>query len=191
MINKIAFFDRDGTINLDAGFTYDCKDLEFLDGVQGFMKRLIFEHYKIIIVTNQSGVAKGFFTLEESYKFTRHLIKKLEDNGIIIEDFFTCPHHVNGIVKKYSRECQCRKPQPGMLLRGLEKFRADPSECLVVGNKITDLQAGYAAGLNKGLLIGLDESPEFIKAYSKTMKELGFQLQHFASYPDNIVWEGI
>ena len=182
-MKKIAFFDRDGTINVDPGYVHKCSDLQLLPGVQDYMKMLVDENYEIVIVTNQSGIARGYFSLEQSYEFTRYVIRKLRKYGVTIKKFITCPHHEDGIIEKYAMRCKCRKPLPGMITGHLIEQKIDPLSCLVVGNKISDLRAGYAAGLRKGILIGSDEKREVVDEYFTEMRKNGYELRHHLMYP--------
>lgn len=184
MSKKIAFFDRDGTINIDQGYTYKCEDFRFVDGVQTFMQKLIKNGFEVVIVTNQSGVARGLFTLEQSCVFTRHVINELTTYGIQIKNFLTCPHHIDGVVREYSIDCDCRKPKPGMLKSFVEKKNIDASICLVVGNKLSDLEAGYRAGVRTGFLVGRDEKKKAIEEYFSLPNRTDFELKHAPQYAD-------
>ncbi len=152
MKNKAIFLDRDGVINKELG-DYVCKFEDFHIHEHNFeaLKTLHSRGYLIIVATNQGGIAKGWYTLKELSKMHTHLISVYKAQGIEIADIYFCPHH-----PLFTGDCDCRKPKPGMLLRGIEKFNLDPSKCYFIGDKITDVEAADAAGVN-GILIEIDQ----------------------------------
>ena len=143
---KVAFLDRDGIINKDAGYTYKINDFELIDGCIDALKIFQENDYKIIIVTNQSGIGRGYYSEADYQKLTRWYRRQLLDQGITITDIFHCPHAPASL-------CYCRKPREGLFLQAAQKYAVDFSNSLMVGDKISDLQAGHAAGVARLILI--------------------------------------
>ena len=152
MKNKAIFLDRDGVINKELG-DYVCRFEDFYIHEHNFevLKTLQERGYLIIVATNQGGIAKGWYTLEELNKMHTHLINVYKENGIEIADIYFCPHH-----PLFTGDCDCRKPKPGMLIRGIEKFNLDAAKSYFIGDKVTDVEAADAAGVN-GILIEIDQ----------------------------------
>ena len=146
---NVAFLDRDGVINKDAGYTYKIDDFEFIDGCIDALKTIQEKNYKIIIVTNQSGIGRGYYSEADYQKLTRWYRQQLLDQGITITDVFHCPHTPASL-------CDCRKPREGLFLQAAQKYAIDFSSSFMVGDKISDLQAAKKAGVNSFVLINAD-----------------------------------
>ena len=152
-MNKALFLDRDGVINIDHGYTYKISDLNLLDGVVEGLQAISHLDYKIFIVTNQSGIARGLFGIDDLHFFMDHLLKTLAKKDINISDYFFCPHHQEGTIKAYTKKCSCRKPEPGMLHYAQKKYNLDLSQSILIGDKETDILAGKNAGVLNNILI--------------------------------------
>ncbi len=155
---KAIFLDRDGVINEDNGYTYKIDDFKLLKGVIQGLKAFKKLDYEIIIVTNQAGIARGLFSVDDFRKFMKHLIKTLNENKIQVLDYFFCPHHPEGKIELYSIKCSCRKPNIGMLVEAKEKYNIDFSKSIIIGDKESDILAGKKAGLLSDILITNDSS---------------------------------
>lgn len=144
---KAAFFDRDGTLIKDVPYLSDLSQIEILPGAIELCSFLQNLGFKLFVVTNQSGVARGFFD-ENFIKEAHNYLKKLFLNkGIFFERFYYCPHHPTKSVKiEYLKNCFCRKPNPGMLLKAAHDFNIDLSKSLMFGDKLTDIQVGLSVG---------------------------------------------
>lgn len=149
---KAVFLDRDGVLNRELG-DYVCKFEDFHVHEHNFkpLKELQDRGYLLIIATNQGGLAKGWYTEETLKQMHDHLEAEYDKHGIKLTDIYYCPHHPN-----FTGPCDCRKPKPGMLLRGIEKFNLDPAASYFIGDKTTDVDAANAAGVN-GILIAIDQ----------------------------------
>lgn len=146
MPHKAIFLDRDGTIIDDSGYLSDPDGVHLLPGVDLAIKSLRGAGYKIVVVTNQSGIARGMLTeatLEEIHSALRN---QLADKGAMLDAIYYCPYHPDGSVEKYARESDQRKPAPGMLLLGAEELDLDLTQCWMVGNAGRDIGAGQQAG---------------------------------------------
>ena len=147
------FLDRDGVINKDTGYVGYWKDFIFLDGVLETLKLLTKKNIKIIIITNQSGIARGLFSLKDYKKLTQSLKTCLLNNEINITDIYFCPHHPEGKIKKYTKICDCRKPGPGMFFKAINDHKIDVRTSAMVGDNISDIEAAFRAGIKKNYLI--------------------------------------
>lgn len=146
MANKAVFLDRDGTLNKEIGFAKKKEDYERLPGVVEGLKILMKLGFKLIVVTSQSGVARGFYTEKEVHEFHDHLTKDLEKEGVKIDAFYFCPHHATQGIGKYKVECDCRKPKTGMIDKAVKDFEIDTKKSYMIGDKDADIMMGKAAG---------------------------------------------
>lgn len=146
-MHKAVFLDRDGVINSDEGhyYIYKLSDFKINEGLIDNLKLLVDNSYKLFIITNQGGIAKGIYTLEDVEKIHNYLLNLLKENGITIEEVYVCPHHDS--IKK----CECRKPSPYMINKAIEKYKIIKNESYMIGDSIRDIQAAEAAGI-KGIL---------------------------------------
>lgn len=140
-MNKAIFLDRDGTIIEDKNYLSNIDDINFLEDTFEGLKKLQKE-YLLIIVTNQSGVAKGYFTEKKVIEINKEIERQLFTNGVKILETLYCPHHKNGIIKEYSINCECRKPKTGLIEKVAKKYNIDISNSYVIGDKDSDIQLG-------------------------------------------------
>lgn len=150
---KVAFLDRDGVINKEVNYLYKIEDFEFTKNCISGMKRFIAHGYKIIIVTNQAGIAKGYYTLSDYDKLTKWYRGILKLQGIDILDIYYCPHHPDGIVPEYRCDCSCRKPNTGMFESAARDYSIDLKQSFIVGDKLGDVEAGLKFGLGRVFLV--------------------------------------
>jgi D-glycero-D-manno-heptose 1,7-bisphosphate phosphatase len=149
--NKAVFLDRDGVLNHEMGdYIRRFEDFKILDNFNA-LKTLQDKGYLLLVATNQGGLAKGWYTKDELAKMHDSLKETYKDHGVKITDIFYCPHHPN-----FTGDCDCRKPKPGLLLQGIEKYNIDPSKSYFIGDRERDVEAGTAAGV-KGILIDSDQ----------------------------------
>jgi D-glycero-D-manno-heptose 1,7-bisphosphate phosphatase len=141
------FLDRDGVVNVDHGWVGTRERFEWIDGACEAMALASRAGWHVFIVTNQAGVARGFYSeaaIEELHSFIREEVRKL---GGTVDDIRYCPHHPNGDIEAYRIQCNCRKPAPGMINSLLRTWELDPSRCILIGDKPTDLEAARRAGV--------------------------------------------
>jgi D-glycero-D-manno-heptose 1,7-bisphosphate phosphatase len=151
--SKIAFLDRDGVINVDYGYVGKREDFVFLPNAVSGLKQLSSLGYKIVIVTNQAGIARGYYTENDFHKLTSWMLSELQGWGVEIEDVRYCPHHPEGIVDQYRVVCSCRKPESGMITGYLKNADFAVNEMILIGDKFSDLYSGKDAGIDKLFLI--------------------------------------
>lgn len=147
-MNKAIFLDRDGVINHEFNYVYKVEDVIFTDGIFDLCRYFQSEGYIIIIITNQAGIARKYYTEDDFLKLTEWMISKFSNERITITDVFHCPHHpdINGI-------CECRKPSPGMIIKASKKHNINLDESILIGDKISDIEAGRNAGISLNILI--------------------------------------
>ncbi len=143
---KAVFLDRDGTINVEKGYVHRAEDFEFIPGAPQAIGMLRDAGFLVIVVTNQSGVARGYYSLEDVHRLHGHMDSELAAYGTVVDAYCICPHHPMGEVGEFAKVCDCRKPLPGMLLEAAAKFSIDLGSSYMVGDKLTDVEAALAAG---------------------------------------------
>jgi len=156
--NKALFLDRDGVINIDHGYLYQPEKFEFIDGVFAACKQFQQAGYKIIVVTNQSGIGRGYYTEDDFHHLTKWMIEQFKQQDIEILDVYFCPHHPEKALDKYLKDCNCRKPKPGMLLKGLSEHQLDAEHCIMIGDKGSDMKAAIAAHFGQKYLVTSGQS---------------------------------
>lgn len=144
-MKRAVFIDRDGTINEEKEYLYRPDDFVFIPGAPQAIRLLNEAGFLVIVVTNQSGVARGYYTEEDVHLLHRHIALNLEQSGARVDAWFYCPHHPAGR-GSYALPCRCRKPLPGMLLEAAGRFAIDLESSIMIGDKLVDMQAGAAAG---------------------------------------------
>lgn len=151
-----AFLDRDGVINLDDAYVGTRDRLRWMPGIAAAIKALNDAGYYVFVFTNQSGVARGFFSEDDVRTLHNWMRDELARDGARIDDFRYCPHHPDGTIPAYTRECHWRKPQAGMVLDLMKHWPIETGHSFVIGDKQRDLDAGKAAGIEGYLFSGTD-----------------------------------
>lgn len=157
MMRRCVFLDRDGVINRDSGYVSKWEDFEFLPGALESMKRINEAGFHLVIVTNQSGIARGYYTLDDYQKLTKKMTCSIEAAGACVLGVYFCPHLPQGRVAPYSIECDCRKPAPGMILRAASEHGIDLGNSIMLGDKMSDMDAATAAGIRCRYLINSND----------------------------------
>lgn len=137
--------DRDGTVNVEKEYLYRIEDFEFVAGAAEAVRLLNAAGFFVVVVTNQSGVARGYYAEEDVEILHRHIAIELEKSGARVDAWFYCPHHPQGR-GSYSLPCRCRKPLPGMLIEAARRYDIDLESSVMIGDKLADIEAGIAAG---------------------------------------------
>lgn len=150
---KALFLDRDGVVNVDHGYVHESANFEFIDGVFSTCKVFFDAGYKIIIVTNQSGIGRGYYSEDDFLLLTEWMKEQFRSHQVNISDVYFCPHHPNKALPAYLKQCDCRKPAPGMLLEGINAHNIDPQKSIMVGDKLSDMQAARRAGIAVKVLV--------------------------------------
>lgn len=142
-MQKALFLDRDGIINVDHGYVSKIEDFEFNEGIFELLQDI---SYPIFVITNQSGIGRGYYTLEEFKALTEHMLFQFANKGIKITEVFFCPHSPN-------QECECRKPKPKMILDAAKKYNIDLKNSIFIGDKHSDMQAALHAGVGMKIIV--------------------------------------
>lgn len=153
--NKALFLDRDGVINVDKHHVYKVEDCEFIEGIFDLCRQAKSKGYKLIVVTNQAGIAKGIYTEEDYFKFREYVHAEFKKQGCQIDAEYYCPYHIEGL-GKYKKDSEDRKPNPGMILKAAKDFNLDLSQSILIGDKESDIEAGRKAGVGRCFLTKKD-----------------------------------
>jgi D,D-heptose 1,7-bisphosphate phosphatase len=143
-----VIFDRDGVLNRDIGYAYRPGQIEWVEGAIAAVKAVNDAGLYAFVATNQSGVARGFYTEADVETLHAWMNAELAKHGAHIDAFAYCPHHEDGTVKRYAKACDWRKPGPGMILDLLARFPIDPARTLMIGDNDSDMAAARAAGIS-------------------------------------------
>jgi D-glycero-D-manno-heptose 1,7-bisphosphate phosphatase len=146
MTIKTIFLDRDGVINKEKKYLYKISDFTFIDGVFSACRYFINQGFQIIIVSNQSGIARGFYNEKDFDILTKWMLEEFDKNKVKILDIFHCPHAVNS-------NCNCRKPKPGMIIKAQNLYQIELSNSWMIGDKEDDIQTANNAGLENTILV--------------------------------------
>ena len=145
---KAVFLDRDGVINRDFGYVGNIDKFEFKDGIFELLKFLQEKGYNLFIVTNQSGIARGYYSEDDFHNLMNWIIEKLRKKDIEIKDYQFCPHH-----PQITGKCECRKPKPNMILNLVKKYKIDLNSSIMIGDSLSDIEAAKNAGIKKSYLV--------------------------------------
>ena len=151
-MNKAIFLDRDGTLNIDYGYVHEIDNFKFIDGAIDALRELKKMGYMLVLVTNQSGIARSYFSEEQFLQLTEWMDWSLAEQDVDLDGIYYCPHHPEG-KGEYKEDCDCRKPKSGMLLQAIKELKIDPTQSIMVGDKVEDLKAGIGAKVKMNVLV--------------------------------------
>jgi len=151
-MKKCIFLDRDGNINVEKDYLHRVEDFEFEEGALEAIKVFSDSDYLIVVVTNQSGVARGYYSEEDVKTLHDYLDRRVEEVGGRVDGYYYCPHHPEKGIGEYKKNCNCRKPEPGMFLQAKEDLDIDFENSIMIGDKMTDVDAGRRLGM-RGILV--------------------------------------
>lgn len=169
MKSKAVFLDRDGTINVDKNYLYRIDEFEFLPGAVEALRLLQASGYLLIIITNQSGIARGYFTEDDYVKLTDFMRGELERRGVKLSAVYYCPHLPDGEVPEYRKVCRCRKPETGLFEQAVKDFDIDLSESFAVGDKPRDCAICEKTAC-RGFLIGGESSSTKVQSVASLLE---------------------
>ena len=152
-MNKALFLDRDGVINVEKGYVNKIEDFEFIDGIFEVLGYFQESGYLLIIITNQAGIARGYYTEEDFHILNNWMLKQFEYKEIHIKKVYFSPYHPKYGIDRYRKQTLCRKPNPGMIIEAQKEFNLDLFQCILVGDKESDIEAGINAGIGTNILI--------------------------------------
>jgi D-glycero-D-manno-heptose 1,7-bisphosphate phosphatase len=151
-MKRAVFFDRDGTINEEVGYIKDLTDLKLIKGAADSINKLRDAGFLVILITNQSGPARGYYSEEWVKSLNNRVQELLIQEGTKLDEMYYCPHLPDGTVPEYTKVCDCRKPEIGLFLQARAKYDIDLNNSFMVGDKATDVEAGHNAGCKSILL---------------------------------------
>ncbi|MBB4265470.1 D-glycero-alpha-D-manno-heptose-1,7-bisphosphate 7-phosphatase [Roseospira visakhapatnamensis] len=151
-----AFLDRDGTLNVEVGYAHRPDQISWIDGAVAAIRRLNRAGWWVIVITNQAGVAYGYYDEETVRALHRWMTADLAARGARVDAFYYCPHHATRGLGRYRVACDCRKPGPGLLRQAMADFPVDPARSFILGDKPSDGAAGHALGIAGHLYRGGD-----------------------------------
>ncbi len=150
--NRALFLDRDGTIIVETNYLSSVRDLRLIRGTARALNRDRRAGFKIVIISNQAGVAKGYFTEREVMTVNKELLKRLKRGGVTVDGVYYCPHHPEGVNPAYTRKCECRKPGIELLKRAARSLNLDLGKSYLIGDRSSDIEAGKNAGCHTVLV---------------------------------------
>ena len=148
------FLDRDGIVNVDRGYVYRKEDFVFYDDVFRLCRLVQEKKYKIFIITNQSGIGRGFYTLKDFNLLNDWMLSVFKEKNILISKVYFCPHHPTEGQREFKLICRCRKPAPGMILLAQQEFDLNLKKSILIGDSLRDIQAGIKAGVGHNYWVG-------------------------------------
>ncbi|WP_163938002.1 D-glycero-beta-D-manno-heptose 1,7-bisphosphate 7-phosphatase [Paraferrimonas sp. SM1919] len=156
-MKKAVFLDRDGVINVDHGYVGKQDDFDFIDGVFEACLKLKQMGYLLVLVTNQSGIGRGYYSEDDFHTLTEWMDWNFVDKGVEFDGIYYCPHHPQQALGDYQQDCECRKPKPGMLLSAQRHLKIDMANSIMIGDSISDMQAAISAEVGQRYLVTSDE----------------------------------
>jgi len=164
-MKKALFLDRDGIINVDHGYVYKKEEFEFIEGIFDVCLDAQRKGYKLFVITNQSGIARGKYTIEQFEQLSLWMKSEFEKRGVTIFAVYYCPHHPEKGLGEYLKACDCRKPEPGMLFKAAKEHNVDLINSIFIGDKVSDMKAAERAGIkNRVLFVDKYEDEQQVNA---------------------------
>ena len=179
-----VFLDRDGTLNEDRGYVTSVKEFVLLPGVCEGIARLNQLRLSVIVVTNQSAIARGLMTEEDLSKIHQDFAQSLQRAGAHIDGWYFCPHHPQA-------GCECRKPKPGMIHQAVRDFALDVSRCFLIGDKQSDLEAAQAGGVEGVLVRTSPYADQALAAHQADRLAIAYVADSFSQAIDWVVKKGV
>jgi len=158
-MSKALFLDRDGIVNVEKNYVYRIDDFEFIEGIFTLTRIAQEKGYLLVIITNQAGIARGYYTEDEFQELTRWMLNQFLSKGVNITKVYHCPYHETAGIGRYKRASFDRKPNPGMLFKARDEFQIDLPHSILVGDKRSDMEAGRNAGVGRLVMLA-DKSSE-------------------------------
>jgi D-glycero-D-manno-heptose 1,7-bisphosphate phosphatase len=146
------FLDRDGVVNVDHDYVYRPEDFEFIEGIFNLSRAAQRQGYLLIVITNQAGIGRGYYSEADFEALTAWMIERFNEEGVGIDGVYHCPFHPEHGIGPYKADVPCRKPNPGMILQAATEHGIDLAHSVLVGDKVTDIEAGLAAGVGRRFL---------------------------------------
>jgi D-glycero-D-manno-heptose 1,7-bisphosphate phosphatase len=172
MTRKALFLDRDGIINLERDYVHKAADFTFVDGIFDLCRAAGRHGFLPVVITNQSGIARGLYTEADFAVLTNWMIEKFAVEGVTIAKVYHCPYHPEAAVERYRCDHADRKPSPGMILRARDELQLDLSASMLIGDRLTDIEAGRRAGIPRLCLVPHESASAAIAANHETLRDV-------------------
>ncbi len=147
MSNRALFLDRDGVINVNYGYVYLKSNFVFVDGIFSLVKKANDLGYEVFVVTNQSGIARGYYTEAQFLDLSSWMVAEFKKHNCVISQVYYCPYHIDGIIPEFTKDSEDRKPKPGMLLKAAVEHDVDLANSIMVGDRDVDILAAKSANV--------------------------------------------
>ncbi|MBM4229343.1 MAG: HAD family hydrolase [Gammaproteobacteria bacterium] len=183
MSSPAVFLDRDGVINHDHGYVHKREDFDFIDDIFDLAREAYHRHYKIIVVTNQAGIARGYYSEDQFHKLTDWMCEQFSAAGAPIDKVYFSPYHPIAGLGHYLKDDFSRKPHPGMFLQSQEELSIDLSRSVLIGDKCSDIQAGIAAGVGTNLLFAAKRPNELNGLHYEIITSLREAIRYLQRVP--------
>lgn len=183
-LNRALFLDRDGVINVEKNYVHKIEDFLFIEGIFELVRFFRKKGFKIIVITNQAGIARGFYTEDDFEKLNSWMLSEFEKRDARIDDVYYCPYHPENGIGEYKKNSYDRKPNPGMILKAKEKYNLDLSDSWLIGDKASDIQSGLNAGVGINILLNTYSSSEKDKIKDQKV-QIFTNLQGILNYAEN------
>lgn len=159
-MNRALFLDRDGVINVNHGYVHTAENFHFVDGIFELVRAAKSARFEVVVVTNQAGIARGFYSEAQFHRLTAWMCEQFERRGGSIDKVYFSPYHPTAGIGEYLRDEDTRKPRPGMILKARQELGLSLDESILVGDQPSDLQAGHSAGVGLNVLYAPAARPE-------------------------------
>jgi D-glycero-D-manno-heptose 1,7-bisphosphate phosphatase len=163
---KALFLDRDGVINYDFGHVHEIKKFKFIDGIFDLGRFFQEKGFLIIVITNQAGIAKSYYGHEDFSILNEHMLDEFKKENILISKVYYCPHH-----EDFTGPCECRKPEPGMILEAAKEFKIDLSKSILIGDRLSDIGAAKNAGIGTSILFNSNMTSKIFLNFLKKVNK--------------------
>ena len=157
---RALFLDRDGVINVNHGYVHSIENFDFIDGIFDLVRTAHANNLKIVVITNQAGIGRGFYSEQQFHQLTSWMCKEFMNQGAPIDKVYFSPFHPTEGLGKYKKDDFSRKPNPGMILQAQQELGLDLENSILIGDKGSDIQAGIAAGLGMNILFAQERVAE-------------------------------
>ena len=183
MLHPAVFLDRDGVINHNHGYVHKSEDFDFIEGIFDVARYAHFINFKLVVITNQAGIARGYYTEEQFHLLTDWMCQRLSSEGAPIERVYFSPFHPTEGLGKYLKDDFYRKPHPGMILQAQNDLSLNLARTVLIGDKLSDIQAGNVAGVGINLLFAAERPIALGRLYYKQIATLHEAIPYLQRVP--------
>ena len=176
---RALFLDRDGVINVDHGYVHRPEQIDFLDGIFELCREASELNYLIIVITNQAGIGRGYYTEQQFHDLMSWIGQEFTAQGAHIDQVYFCPYHAQHGIGDYKKESLFRKPEPGMILQAADEHHLNLADSILVGDKVSDIEAGLTAGVGCNLLFATSVMEKLMKTSPTAIVESISQVRRF------------